>query len=168
MTQVEELSPVECLFVGRRVLASGKLAEGYVPVETVSGIPPDDWDRFEAEVSLFAEAKRSKAAPRTGAVVGGVYKMDVKVVAGRITTAKTGSREFLRRHEDKTVVAACEVRDNAASMHVRSTRIMNKLKGDSMLAQELRMLRGLYKRTPYADRMALELVVLNALRKETV
>lgn len=124
----------------------------------------DDWTQFENAVSLFAGSKRSKGHARSGAVVGGVYKMEVELADGRIKTAKTTSRDFVRRYEDKAVVVACETRDDAANMHSRTTRIMAKLRDDQMLAGELRMLRSLYKRTPYADRMALELIVLDALR----
>lgn len=162
-----EMQMVECLYVGRRVLSSGKLAEGYMTVEQAGEIPVSEWERFESAVSLFEPGKKSKAHARSGAVVGGVYKMEAKLTDGRITTAKTGTREYLRRYDNHETVVECEVKDNAAAMHERSARIMAKLKTDSVLVEELRGLRGLYKRTPYADRPALELLVLNALRRES-
>lgn len=163
-----EMQTVECLFTGRRVLRDGKLGEGYMTVEQADAIPASEWDRFEAAVSLFAEGKRIKGNARSLGVVGGVYKMEVKLTDGKVTTAKTGSKEYVRRYEKHDVVVACEVKDDAAKMHQRSAAMMTKLRSDSVLAGELDGLRSLYTRTPYADRLALELLVLESMRRGTL
>lgn len=159
-----DLQTIECLYVGRRVLSNGKLAEGYLTLEQAGAHAPAEWDRFENEVSLFEATKRSKARARSGAVVGGVYKMEVALTDGKITTARTAAREFMRLYENRDIVLSCETRDDAADLHVRNARLMTKLKDDDTLMNKLSQLRALYQRTPYADRMALELLVLGALR----
>lgn len=158
------LQTVECLYVGRRVLANGKLAEGYLTAELAKSLTDAGAHVFERAVSLFDAPKRSKGHAKSGAVVGGVYKMEVELVDGRVNTAKPASREFVRRYEDKAVVVECETRDDAADMHARTARMMTKLKNDDMVGRELSMLRRLYLRTPHADRTALELLVLKSLR----
>lgn len=159
------LQTVECLYVGRRVLANGKLAEGYLTAELAKSLADAGAPVFERAVSLFAMGKRSKGHARSAAVVGGVYKIEAELVDGRINTAKTASREFVRRYEDKAVVVECQTRDDAADTHARAARVMAKLMKDDLLTGELRMLRRLYQRTPHADKMALELLVLKSLRE---
>ena len=156
----EELQKVECLYVGLRELGNGKLAEGYLTLECAKGLDVDAWDVAERAVSLF-ERKGRASVPL---IVGGIYHMEVKLEGDRINTAKTNGKEYLRRWDKREWITAWEVRHDAAQTADRVRKVAERVKKDPMIDAELVALRGLYQRTPYADRTALEMLVLRRMR----
>jgi hypothetical protein len=148
--QDPNFAPTEVLYIGRRQLSSGKLAEAWVPAESPG-----------VQASLFAPTK-TKTMPL---VIGAVYRMDAVVTDNTITNARMGKREYVRMNGDDAAQAGWEALDRTASIGLRTTKQLEKLKGQSALEQDLLALRRHYHKLPWSDRIAFEVLILSEIRK---
>ena len=162
-----DTTPIDVVYVGKRGLEKGGLADAWVTLAFLSDLtkPGDDpfvWEKLEQATSLFDTKKQKHVQP---AIIGGVYTMDAALTDGRITTARTGTRKFLRRLDDAELIARLDGVDSAERARDKSAKQLAKLKSDHALEGDLQALRRHYHRIPFPDRTAFELTVLSYIRK---
>lgn len=140
----------KAIYVGVRLLTNGKLADGFVLQ-----------DASEQEASLFNRDRKS--VPR---VVGGVYEMHGVVENNSIKSVAVREGTFLGRLSGKgELVVGWEAANEAAKQRDRERKLAERLKKEPRLAQEIATLKRVYRRLPFGDRTAFELMVLGELKR---
>lgn len=151
----DDLPTLAVVYMGQRLLTDGKLGDTFVLLDTLRAAEAGQVE----EIASAFEAKRKAAH-----VVGGVYRVPVKVTDGRITTMRTGSLLFDKQLDDDRL-ADWEARDAAAKTRLREMQIAKRLKTDRAIDREIAALRALYRRLPYGDKQAFEVWLLHAIRR---
>lgn len=116
-------------------------------------------DDIDAAMSPFA-FKRNKL-PK---VVGGIYKARAKIEDGRLKSLVSEYSYTGETILNGTLRAAFELRDDASRVAERARKIEAEAKGDDKLGKLLAPLRQRYLATDRIGRLALEVVVLSAIR----
>lgn len=149
MTEIPH-TETECLYLGQRVLADGKVVEAWMPAGS-----------SEELVSYFAPTPKAASA----LLIGGIYSLPAIITDGTLTSTRMARREYLRRHQDDADLARWAALDSAAKMKARSAQQLAKLKTQHPLEQDLLALRAHWHRLPAMDRTAFELTVLTFIRR---
>jgi hypothetical protein len=164
--QPEELSTVLVLYVGRRELsAKGKTGEAYMTLnhfERFNGSPEQHhWSAFDKQTSLFPPTRKAQSP----AIVGGIYEIPATLNDdGRLSTAVTGKRKFVRMIINEQWRTLLNARDEANAANIKVERQLNTLKADKRIDRELARLRMYWAGLHPTERAAFELAVLRRLR----
>lgn len=142
--------PIKAIYIGVRRLQSGKLADGFVPLESP-----------KQSASLFERDRKSPSR-----VVGGTYEMTGTIEEGSIKTLAASGGSFIGRWSgDAELLIEWEAADDAAKQRDRERKLVERLKKEPKVAQEMATLRRVYHKLPFGDRTAFELMVLDEIRK---
>lgn len=138
------------IYIGVRQSSSDKLVDAFVHA-----------DAPEGRVALF---DRSRKSPNRGA--GFVYEMTGTAEGTDIKSLTVGGGRFIERWPGQPeLVVRWEAADKAAKMLDRERKLVERLKKEPRIDQEIATLRRVYHRLPFGDRLPFELMVLSELRK---
>ena len=156
-----DLTEVELVYCGHMALrAAGKVGEIWATVEAV-----ERWIATKGEGVMLGRIDNLKcglfAAKRTEPIIGGVYKVKAVVEGGK-PIQLGATKSFCRRIEEG--MADLYAASRAVDARIAAERKAAKLKTENPIAEELRGLRELYRTASPENRIALEVIVLKALR----
>ena len=97
-----------------------------------------------------------------GGVVGGLYEIEAKSDGG---TARLGTAKYIGKIENVAHIVALEVKERAAHAVEACERRQAKDKADKEYFKALDPIRGLYQRSSWNEKRAIELCVLEYLRR---
>jgi hypothetical protein len=160
--QEAKTGPIKIIYLGNFELAGGELGFAILAQDHYEKgkalLPSDD------RISVFG-VKRGKAQPR---VVGGFYEWEGIVdPTGKVTTIRREEPKFSGRVVDTEFITSWETHSKAAETAHRARKVEAKLRSESDLSATLAPIKRIYSKTDRIGQLAIEVVVLNELRKGT-
>lgn len=159
----DEIKPISVIYIGRTKTSDNKIGAKFLTIEQYR--EAKTLEEIEEVCSLFAAKERE--LPRS---VGTVYKINGLIKGGRLFKANVGSCSFDPIENDKHIVrvdwtAVWEARSESFRVAARAEKLHAAIIKDEKLPKLLRSLRHQYGSTDRLGKLALEVVVLDILRR---
>lgn len=156
----KKTTPVEVVYIGRGKSKEGKICRLLLPLARVKECA----DAQEAWMDSSAFACKVSELPRR---IGGIYTIDGDLDdAGKLTRTR-GNPVFVAEKGYRVKpewVAKWEADDKAFQVAERARRLEKELSNQALL-NHLEPIRGAYRNTDAIGRLALEVVILDKLRR---
>lgn len=161
---------VPIVYLGRRALAKqGIIAESYVLKDVYDDLVSSNREpaqlMFAVEKASSVFQVKGAGKSRQPAIVGGIYNMTCKLDIQRITSARPQDWQWIGRVFDNAHIMSWQASDKQAYVVAESEKRLAKLKAEPPFEAEMKHLIAAYRITPHTDRLAFELMVVQALRR---
>lgn len=158
----DQMEIVEVVYLGFRQLKNNKKAQAYILLSEFNKLQ----ESSEKEVQILERANSIfEAKKEKEGVIGAIYDMKCKIEDNKITTASTSTKTYkqlIPNHEWRKVLDGIDLAQRTRYKH--ELQII-KVGANHAIESDIKSLREIYHKLPYADRTAFEMTILNLIRR---